>query len=282
MSKYDRELDTIVAEEKKAKFAKRRQNQNNRGRANNVIKKAKGGPRNVSRNGQRNGPRNGARNNGPRRNSQPKVVTKTVVVRSAQPRREPVKTGPIKIHVSNLELAVTKLDMQELFQEFGKLGKINMHFNENGRSQGTCDVTFARRADGIRAMKKYDGVPLDGRPMKIKAIGEDLTPAKPQATLATRLGRKPNTMQVRAPPRGQGRGRGGAPSRGRGGRNAPNNRTVGKARQGAPIRQQRGRGGPRGRGRGGRNAGPRKQPEKQLTEEDLDKQLDAYLVKGAL
>lgn len=280
MSKYDKALDTIVAEEKKAKFAKRRQNQN-RGRANNVLKKAKGGnPRNASRNGPRNGPRNGAR-----RNSQPKVITKTVVVRSApSPRREPVKTGPLKIHVSNLELAVTKLDMQELFQEFGKLGKINMHFNENGRSQGTCDVTFARRADGIRAVKKYDGVPLDGRPMKIKAIGEDFATTKTQATtLATRLGRKPNTMQVRAPPRGRARGRGGAPSRGRGGRNAPTNGRVGKARQGAPVRQRGGRGGPRGRGRGAsRNAGPRRQPEKKLTEEDLDKQLDAYLVKGAI
>ena len=156
MSKYDKALDAIVADNKKAKRLQKKKQANKR--ANNVIKKAKG-----QKPKGKPAPKNNTRN-GPRRNSQPKVITKTVVVRSnPSPRREPVKTGPIKIHVSNLDQAVTKVDMQELFQEFGKLGKINMHFNENGKSQGSCDVTFARRQDGLRAVKKYDGKYLQKR-----------------------------------------------------------------------------------------------------------------------
>lgn len=268
MSKYDKALDAIVADNKKARKLQKKKQANKR--ANNVIKKAKG-----QKPKSKPGPKNAK--NGPRRNSQPKVITKTVVVRSKpSPRREPVKTGPIKVHVSNLDLAVTKLDMQELFQEFGKLGKINMHFNENGKSQGSCDVTFTRRQDGLRAVKKYDGVPLDGRAMKIKPIGEEVSaaPAKSQS-LKNRLGRKP-VVQTRAPPRG-GRVARGKPNQPR--NNARNNRP-GKARQGAPVKK-----GPvrnaGGRGRPGK--GPRNsRPEKKITEEDLDKQLDAYLVKGAL
>jgi len=270
MSKYDKPLDSIVADNKKARKMQKKKQANKR--ANNVLKKAKGQKPNRQN---KAGPKNNR--NAPRRNSQPKVITKTVVVRSnPSPRREPVKTGPIKVHVSNLDKAVTKLDMQELFQEFGKLGKINMHFDENGKSQGTCDVMFTRRQDGLRAVKKYDGVPLDGRAMKIKPIGEEISnsPAKPQS-LKNRLGRKP-VIQTRAPPRG-GRVARGKPNN-QPKTNTRNNRP-GKARQGAPLKKGPAKGNGRGRpGKGPRNS----KPEKKITEEDLDKQLDAYLVKGAI
>ena len=37
--------------------------------------------------------------------------------------------------------------------------------------QGTAEVVFARKSDGVAAMTKYNNVQLDGKPMKIEIIG---------------------------------------------------------------------------------------------------------------
>lgn len=52
------------------------------------------------------------------------------------------------------------------------------------KSKGTAEVVFAKRADAIAAVKRYNNVLLDGKPMKIEIIGTNIsTPAVvPQAT----------------------------------------------------------------------------------------------------
>ncbi|CAN1282978.1 THO complex subunit 4A [Linum perenne] len=162
-----------------------------------------------------------------------------------------IDTGT-KLYVSNLDYGVSNEDVKELFSEVGDVKRYGIHYDSSGRSKGTAEVVFFRRTDALSAVKRYNNVQLDGKPMKIEIVGSNIsTPAVPLVN--------GNFGNLNGP---YGRGRGG-PGRGAA---FSFSRPRGGGRGFA-----RGPGFGRGRGRrsGGRGGG-------KISADDLDAELEKY------
>ncbi|KAM3314149.1 hypothetical protein ACQJBY_033166 [Aegilops geniculata] len=151
-----------------------------------------------------------------------------------------IETGT-KLLITNLDFGVSTEDLKELFSELGDVKRCLIHYDRSGRSKGTAEVIFARRGDAVAALRKYNNVQLDGKPMKIEILGTN-TPTAP-AAVPTNNGNYARNVAKRPRARG-GRGR---------------------------------RGGGGGSGSGGRRGKERSQPR---SAEELDAELEKYHAQG--
>ncbi|XP_074295105.1 THO complex subunit 4B-like [Silene latifolia] len=150
-----------------------------------------------------------------------------------------IETGT-KIYISNLDYGVSTDDVKELFSEVGDLKRYTVHYDRSGRSKGTAEVVYSRRNDALAAVKRYNNVELDGKPIKIEIVGTNISSAGAPPPAFNGFPRNPLGYDR------MGRGRGGPMGRPRGGRSFG-----------------------RGRGRG-------RDRDEKISAEDLDAELEKY------
>ncbi|KAK7374811.1 hypothetical protein VNO80_08252 [Phaseolus coccineus] len=76
-----------------------------------------------------------------------------------------------KLLISNLDYGVSNGDLKLLFSEEGELKRYSINYDQNGRSKGTAEVVFMRNSDALSAIKKYNNMRLDGKPLQIELVG---------------------------------------------------------------------------------------------------------------
>lgn len=132
-----------------------------------------------------------------------------------------IETGT-KLYISNLDYGVSNEDIKELFSEVGDVKRFSIHYDRSGRSKGTAEVVFSRRQDGLAAVKRYNNVQLDGKPMKIEIVGTNISmpPAPPAPQVSSggfgNINGPPRSFVPRGGFNGSQRGSGGGRGRGRG------------------------------------------------------------------
>ncbi|KAF9437301.1 hypothetical protein BGZ76_001307 [Entomortierella beljakovae] len=184
------------------------------------------------------GPTRNSKTTGPTRNTRGSRDKKPYTAGAQQYKATPVaplhtsvirQSAPdgSKIQISNLDLRVTADDLKLVFSSrVGPLKKCSINYDQNGKSNGTALVHFTRVTDAAVAVQKFNGVPLDGRAMKIELVvapgAAAVTPAAGQSNSGRQGQQKRTPVKAGRPGRGRGNnsgsGSGSGRGRGRGGR----------------------------------------------------------------
>ncbi|CAL9239512.1 unnamed protein product [Arabidopsis halleri] len=179
------------------------------------------------------------------------------------------------VYITNLDQGVTNEDIRELYAEIGELKRYAIHYDKNGRPSGSAEVVYMRKSDALQAMRKYNNVLLDGRPMRLEILGgsAEAAPVAARVNVTGLNGRMKRSVFIGQGVRGGrvGRGRGSGPS----GRHLPTQQNQqGVVRGGRGGFRGRGRGNGGGRGNKSSGRGGKKPVEKSAA--DLDKDLESY------
>ncbi|KAJ0470618.1 putative RNA recognition motif domain, nucleotide-binding alpha-beta plait domain superfamily [Helianthus annuus] len=185
-----------------------------------------------------------------------------------------------RLYISNLDYEVTNEDIKVLFSDVGELKRYAIHYDRGGRSKGTAEVVYMRQSDAVAAMKKYNNLQLDGKPMRLELVGVNIVIPVPIPPMQKGiLGTDPINLSQRIVGRGQALGgnvhyRGSERGHG-GGRSRPEK--VSAADLDADLERIVGRGQARDVHRESERgqSGSRKHPEK-LSADDLDADLEKY------
>ncbi|KVI09789.1 Nucleotide-binding, alpha-beta plait [Cynara cardunculus var. scolymus] len=80
-------------------------------------------------------------------------------------------TMELPTRILSHELHTHVVHLQVLFSDVGELKRYSIHYDRSGRSKGTAEVVYMRQPDAVAAMKRYNNVLLDGKPMKLELVG---------------------------------------------------------------------------------------------------------------
>lgn len=169
-----------------------------------------------------------------------------------------MKTGlttGAKVKVGNLDGGVTQSDIKELFGEIGQVKAVELLTRPDGSSKGIAFVVYTKKPDAAKAIERYNGVPLDGKPLKISLVGGVVPGAAAAVKVVVRGGQRKVAVAG-----GNGAGKG----KGQGGGRAAGTQT-GKGR-GAKE-------GGRGKGKGKKE---KKDAPTPMSADALDADLDSY------
>lgn len=74
----------------------------------------------------------------------------------------------MNIYVGNLSYDISDRDIEQLFNEYGPVNKVNIiQDRDTGRSKGFGFVEMAEKEDGLKAIEGLNGSEVEGRKLTV-------------------------------------------------------------------------------------------------------------------
>ena len=96
----------------------------------------------------------------------------------------PTANKGMSLRVSNLHPRVSYEDIRELFSEFGAITKCKMDYDAMGHPE-CARVAYKKTTDALKALRTYNGVPLDGRALRIEVVTTSKRSLEKKACITT-------------------------------------------------------------------------------------------------